>query len=132
MIHTTEAHTNEQPKTFKNLPAYFTVRRSPAVSSSPPLSYLHPEELELLKPTMVPAPTSKSNDSSSGVKESEEVNLVPSSRKDPSIRRRELLGYLREPLREVCASHAAKLMRSKFAGALVLLETVLVGADRVL
>lgn len=80
---------------------------------------------------MVPAPTSKSNGSSE-MKESEEVNLVPSSKKDPSVRRRELLGYLREPLREVCASHAAELMRSKYAGALVLLETLLVREDRVL
>lgn len=76
---------------------------------------------------MVPAPTSMSNDSL-GMKENEEVKLVASSKKDPSVRRRELLGYLREPLREVCASHAAELMRSKFAGALVLLETVLVRA----
>ncbi|CAN0397022.1 unnamed protein product, partial [Scytosiphon promiscuus] len=47
---------------------------------------------------------------------------VPSSKKDASVRRRELLAYLREPLREACASHAGELMRSKFAGALVLLE----------
>lgn len=56
------------------------------------------------------------------------VQLVPSSRKEASVRRRELLAYLREPLREACACNAGELMRSKFAGALVLLEAVRVRA----
>lgn len=56
------------------------------------------------------------------------MTLVPSSKKEAAVRRRELLAYLREPLREACASNAGELMRSKFAGALVLLEAVRVRA----
>lgn len=114
-----------------------------------PPSYLHPEELELLKPTLVPsaaagkpaaaagsggaadasaatAAKDKDNKNAAAAAEEEEtaVVLVPSSKKEASIRRRELLAYLREPLREACASNAGELMRSKHAGALVLLEGV--------
>ncbi|CAM9779875.1 unnamed protein product [Laminaria digitata] len=89
--------------------------------------YLHPQELELLEPTMVPAPAQKSAGGADGSeKEATEgtVTLVPSSKKEASVRRRELLAYLREPLREACLSHAGELMRSKFAGASVLQEVV--------
>lgn len=48
------------------------------------------------------------------------VQLVPSSRKEASTRRRELLAYLREPLREACTKHAAELMCSNFAGSILL------------
>lgn len=99
-----------------------------------PPRYLHPEELELLKPTMVPSPAAAAAAKSSasggatdaGARATEEatIPLVPSSKKEASVRRRELLAYLREPLKEACASHAGELMRSKFAGALVLLEAV--------
>jgi hypothetical protein len=41
---------------------------------------------------------------------------------DPEVRRRELVAFLRAPLVAMCEKHAAKLMRSKFAGANVLLE----------
>ncbi|CAM9405372.1 unnamed protein product [Scytosiphon promiscuus] len=102
--------------------------------------YLHPEELELLKPTMVPSPAAaaavKSSASSGATDPKAEdvaIPLVPSSKKDASVRRRELLAYLREPLREACASHAGELMRSKFAGALVLLEAVrVIGTPQVM
>lgn len=77
---------------------------------------------------MVPAKGASSADTSSGEKKIKQepgtVSLVPSSKKEASVRRRELLAYLREPLRESCAAHANELMRSKFAGALVLVETV--------
>lgn len=109
-----------------------------------PPSYLHPEELELLKPTLVPSSAAgKQAPGAGGTADSsaasatkdkaaadaaaaaeEKVTLVPSSKKEAAVRRRELLAYLREPLREACASNAGELMRSKFAGALVLLETV--------
>lgn len=72
---------------------------------------------------MVPSSAPKAGD-----KEGDEgegtVTLVPSSKKEASVRRRELLAFLREPLREACAAHAEELMRSRFAGASVLLETV--------
>lgn len=108
-----------------------------------PPSYLHPEELELLKPTLVPSgkPSSgggaadspaatATNDSKA--EEEKAVTLVPSSKKEAAVRRRELLAYLREPLREACASNAGELMRSKFAGASVLLEAVRVRVSAVL
>ncbi len=66
--------------------------------------------------------------SEGGDKEEGTVVLVPSSKKDAAVRRRELLAYLREPLREACSANAGELMRSKFAGALVLLEAVRVGS----
>lgn len=69
---------------------------------------------------MVPAAAKTSGDK----EEEETIVLVPSSKKEAAVRRRELLAYLREPLREACAANAGELMRSKFAGALVLLETV--------
>lgn len=81
---------------------------------------------------MVPAPAPKSAGGADGAdKNATEgtVTLVPSSKKEASVRRRELLAYLREPLREACASHAGELMRSKFAGASVLQEVVRVGAS---
>lgn len=86
----------------------------------------------MLKPTLVPSPgaakSGGASDSEGGKKNKEvgegTVDLVPSSRKDASVRRRELLAYLREPLREACACNAGELMRSKSAGALVLLEAV--------
>lgn len=101
---------------------------------SPP-RYLHPEELELLKPTMVPssaaakaaAAATGDDDDDEDTKaggEGTEVPLVPSSRKEASVRRRELLAYLREPLREACATDAPMLMRSKCAGSVVLLEAI--------
>ena len=105
----------------------------PAPCPLPPYGrYLHPQELELLEPTMVPAPTPKP---ASGAEDAEKataegggaITLVPSSKKEASVRRRELLAYLREPLREACAAHAGELMRSKYAGASVLQETVRVG-----
>ncbi|CBJ28598.1 conserved unknown protein [Ectocarpus siliculosus] len=97
--------------------------------------YLHPEELELLKPTMVPSPaaakaaaaTTGDDDDEEDTKaggQGTEVPLVPSSRKEASVRRRELLAYLREPLREACATYAPMLMRSKCAGSVVLLEAI--------
>ena len=74
---------------------------------------------------MIPASAPKTSGSSEASPAAgTEVKLVPSSKKEPSVRQRELLAYLREPLREVCASHAGELMRSKFAGALVLLEAI--------
>lgn len=74
---------------------------------------------------MVPASAPSKGASAEGPAGGEgTVALVPSSKKESSARRRELLAYLREPLREACASNAGELMRSKFAGALVLLETV--------
>lgn len=94
----------------------------------PLTSYLHPEELELLKPTMVLSAVFKTTaaaaaDGETKLKAGEElVTLIPSSKKEASVRRRELLAYVREPLREACSSHAGMLMRSKFAGNLVLLE----------
>lgn len=78
---------------------------------------------------MVPASTPKppaEGAAGDAAKSSEEgvVALVPSSKKEASVRRRELLAYLREPLRELCVTHAADLMRSKFAGSLVLQEVI--------
>lgn len=118
-------------------------RHPPPRLPGPP-SYLHPEELELLKPTLVPSSAAgkqapggggaADSSAASATKDKaaadaaaaaeEKVTLVPSSKKEAAVRRRELLAYLREPLREACASNAGELMRSKFAGALVLLETV--------
>ncbi|CAM9450433.1 unnamed protein product [Choristocarpus tenellus] len=87
-------------------------------------SYLHPEELDLLKPVMVPAPGGSKSTVTGDKPETEAVPLVPSSKKDSAVRNRELLAFLRDPLRSVCAEHAAELMRSKFAGSLVLLEVL--------
>lgn len=108
------------------------LRRVPCLISV--YRYLHPEELDLLKPTMIPASapakgagaksSEKGEASTTKEEKSAAVTLIPSSRKDASVRRRELLAFLREPLREACASHAGELMRSKLAGALVLVETV--------
>lgn len=92
-----------------------------------PGRYLHPEELEVLEPTLVPAAAharAASNNAETQEGGDGGPALVPSSRKDPATRRRELLAFLREPLREVCAAHADELMRSKFAGSLVLLEAM--------
>ena len=131
--------------TSSTLPAAVTPSPPPNPPRPGPLlyppRYLHPEELELLKPTLVPSsaggkpPSGDAADSASNDKnaadaaaavagEEKAVALVPSSRKEAAVRRRELLAYLREPLREACAANAGELMRSKFAGALVLLETV--------
>ena len=78
-------------------------------------SYFDPEELKLLQPNLVPA---ESKDGEG------EVSMVPTSKKDGAVRRRELLASLRQPLLAVCAENADKLMRSKFAGQKVLLEVV--------
>lgn len=100
-----------------------------------PRRYFHPEELELLKQTMVPAPAAAKAAGSGDASAADVVDkasadgegpvkLIPSSKKDAAVRRRELLAYLREPLREACATNAGILMRSKFAGNLVLLEAL--------
>jgi pumilio family protein 6 len=46
---------------------------------------------------------------------------VPTSRKDPELRRKELIKYLREPLLELCTKHTEELLRSR-AGSVVLRE----------
>ncbi|KAG5187252.1 armadillo-type protein [Tribonema minus] len=74
--------------------------------------YLDPEERHLLEPAMVPVAQG----------EGEAPVLVCASKKDPEVRRQELLAFLKAPLQSLCQEHTAELMRSKFAGANVLLE----------
>ncbi|CAM9394427.1 unnamed protein product, partial [Phaeothamnion confervicola] len=56
--------------------------------------YLDPEELAILEPVAVPDPATPDGPP------------VPTSRKDPDVRRRELLAFLRQPIEELCRAHA--------------------------
>lgn len=51
----------------------------------------------------------------------EDGHEVPTSKKDPAIRRKELIKHLREPLVQMCSQHADKLLRS-IPGSAVLRE----------
>ncbi|CAM9406164.1 unnamed protein product [Chrysoparadoxa australica] len=73
--------------------------------------YFDPEELATLEPVMVPS-------------EDDPSVLVPTSKKDPSARRRELLTFMQKPLEDMCIAHASQLMRSKFAGSKIVYEAM--------
>jgi len=51
----------------------------------------------------------------------EDGTPVPTSKKDPELRRKELLQHLREPLIEMCGNHAEDMLRSR-PGALIFKE----------
>jgi hypothetical protein len=78
--------------------------------SDPMELYLDPDEkADALDPVLLP---------------SDSGELVPTSKKDPLVRRDELSTYLRPHLISLCCSHPWQLMTSKFAGSRVLLEVM--------
>ncbi|ETW01611.1 hypothetical protein H310_06245 [Aphanomyces invadans] len=65
--------------------------------------YLHPDEIALLQPPMVPAAVGS-------------TELVVNYKKDPETRRKELWAGLKAPIEAMCAENVDALLRSKSGG----------------